>query len=221
MCRPLYYYHPEISEAYEWNEEYYFGDNILATAIMEPVGADGTAPRKVWLPKGEWYDMAHGNLLGGGKVHSLSYSLDQNPWFAKAGAVIPMAPEGITNLQEKNNELRLLIVPGKASCKIIHYEDDGISQAYDSEFASTEIEKSVSGKKTLLIIGSRKGSWKGAPESRRLSLVLEGVNHAPRKVLVNGKPLEASAVCSGGGRTVVTLPESPVSEVLRVELVAN
>ena len=221
ICRPLYYYYPELAEAYDWNEEYFFGDNIIATAVTEPVGADGTAPRSVWLPKGEWYDCAHGRLLKGGKVHSLRFSLEQNPWFVKAGAVIPLAPEGILNLQEPTNALRLLVVPGKAPCKIVHYEDDGISQAYGTEFATTVIEKSIRGGRMTLVIGARQGTWNGAPESRRLSIVLEGVDKAPRQVLVNGKLLDAAAVCTGGGRTVITLPESPASEALRVEVTAS
>ena len=219
LCRPLYYYYPETKEAYDWNEEYFFGDNILATAITEPCGPDGTASRKVWLPKGsEWYDCAHGTLLKGGKVYDLKYTLDQNPWFARAGAVIPMAPEDIRNLQEQTNELRLMIVPGKAGCKIVHYEDDGVSQAYVKDYATTEIVKTVSGRKTVLDIGARQGSWAGAPDTRRISVVLEGVNKAPSSLKVNGAELPASAVCTGGGRTVVTLPEAPVKEKLKVEL---
>ena len=218
MCRPLYYYHPEVPEAYDWNEEYYFGDNIIAAAIVEPVGPDGTAPRKVWLPKGEWYDMAHGKLLKGGKVHSLSYSLEQNPWFVRSGAVIPVASEDITNLQQQNNFLRLMVVPGKAPCKIVHYEDDGISQAYDSEFASTSIEKSMSGRKTTLVVGARRGTWNGAPDTRRISIVLEGVNKAPSSVVVNGSALPASACCTGGGKTEITLPEASAAEAQRIDI---
>ena len=218
MCRPLYYYYPELAEAYERNEEYFFGDNILATAITAPCGADGTASREVWLPKGEWYDMAHERLLKGGKVYKLNYTLEQNPWFVKAGAVIPMAPEGITNLQEQSNALRLMIVPGKASCKIEHYEDDGISQAYERVFATTTIEKSTSGGKTVVKIGPRKGSYAGAPSTRLISIELEGVNKAPAQVRCNGTALPASAVCTGGGRTTITLPEAPADEALRVEI---
>ncbi len=219
MCRPLYYYYPELEEAYKWNEEYFFGDNILATAITEPVGADGKSSRSIWLPKGsEWYDCAHGKLLKGGKEYTLEYTIDQTPWFIRSGAVIPMAPEGIRNLQDPTNELRLLVAPGKAACKIVHYEDDGVSQAYVKDFATTAIEKTVSGRKTVLTVGARKGSWEGAPATRRISVVLEGVDKAPAGVSVNGKALDASAVCTGGGKCVVVLPEAPVNAVQKVEI---
>ncbi len=218
MCRPLYYYYPELEEAYKWNEEYFFGDNIIATSITEACGEDGVAERDVWLPKGEWYDWSHGVLLRGGKVWSLKYAIDQNPWFVRAGAVIPMAPEGIRNLQDATNALRLVIVPGKASSKIVHYEDDGISQSYVKDFATTVIEKTVSGRKTVLKIGAREGSYAGAPATRCISVVLEGVAKAPVAVRLNGAALPAEAVCVGGGKTAIALPESPASQPLTVEI---
>ena len=218
MCRPLYYYYPELKEAYDWNEEYFFGDNILATAICEPVGADGTASRKVWLPAGEWYDMAHGKLLKGGKAYELSYTIDQNPWFVRGGAVLPLAEEGIRNLQDASNGLRLMVVPGSAACKIVHYEDDGISQSYEKEFARTVIEKSVSGRKTVLKIGAREGSYAGAPATRRISVLLEGVAVTPSAVLLDGTPLPTEAVCLGGGRVTITLPEAPADKAQVLEI---
>ena len=218
MCRPLYYYYPETREAYDWNEEYFFGDNILATAICEPVGADGTAGRKVWLPKGEWYDMAHGSLLNGGRVYDLRYTIDQNPWFVRSGAVIPLAEEGIRNLQDASNALRLMVVPGKEACKIVHYEDDGVSQSYGRDFATTVIEKSVSGNRTVLTVAAREGSYDGAPATRRVSVLMEGVSSAPASVRLNGSPLSSGAICIGGGRLTINLAETPVGEALTLEI---
>ena len=129
-----------------------------------------------------------------------------------------MAAEGIRNLQDQSNELRLLVAPGKAACKIVHYEDDGVSQAYVKDFATTAIEKTVSGRKTVLTIGARQGSWDGAPSTRRISVVLEGVAKAPASVSVNGKAIEASAICTGGGKCVVILPEAPAASVQKVEI---
>ena len=221
LCRPLYYYHPEAAEAYEWRGEYYFGPDILATAISKPVGADGTASHTVWLPSGsQWYDMAHGTLLQGGKTVTLDYTIAQNPWFVRAGAIIPLSREGIQNLQKPDSDLRLMVVPGKAASSIVHYEDDGISQSYGTQTATTIITKRSSGRKTVLEIGAREGSYKDAPERRSVSIVLEGVSNV-KSVKVNGLPLESGAVCTGGGRTVITLGDHPAAEALRVEIAPN
>ena len=219
ICRPLYYYYPETDEAYRWQEEYLFGPDILATAVSTPVGPDGTAAHQVWLPAGgDWYDMAHGTLLRGGKVYDLAYALDQNAWFVRAGAVIPMAGEGIRNLQDASNDLRLVVIPGKAPASVVHYEDDGISQRYVEEYALTRIEKRVSGRKTVLDVGAREGTYAGAPATRRFSVVLEGVTAVPSSVRLNGAPLATDAIGLRSGKVVVSLPESPAGEALHLEI---
>jgi Alpha-glucosidases, family 31 of glycosyl hydrolases len=219
LCRPLYYYYPETDEAYEWKEEYLFGPDILVTAISQPVGAGGTVRHRVWLPAGDqWYDMAHGTLLRGGKVHELDYTLDQNAWFVRAGAVIPMAEKGIRNLQDPSNALRLVVIPGKAPASVAHYEDDGLSQRYVEEYALTRIEKRVSGGRTVLDIGAREGTYAGAPATRRISVVLEGVTAAPSAVRLNGAPLGADAVTTNAGNVEITLPESSVAQALHLEI---
>ncbi len=136
----------------------------------------------------------------------------------RGGAVLPLAEEGIRNLQDASNGLRLMVVPGSAACKIVHYEDDGISQSYEKEFARTVIEKSVSGRKTVLKIGAREGSYAGAPATRRISVLLEGVAVTPSAVLLDGTPLPTEAVCLGGGRVTITLPEAPADKAQVLEI---
>ena len=218
LCRPLYYYYPEQEEAYTWNEEYFFGDDIIASVIATPVGADGTAARKVWLPAGSWYDMAHGKLLAGRRVHSLKYTLAEHPWFVRAGAVLPLSPEGIANLQGPSGDLRLRVIPGGGTHSFDLYEDDGISERYRRDFATTHIEKRTSGSRTTLRIGAREGSYAGAPDSRRFRIELEGVASLRLRVTLNGRDLGAGCLSLRDGRTVITLPESPASEALTVEV---
>ena len=76
----------------------------------------------------------------------------------------------------------------------------------------------MAGRKTVLKIGAREGSYDGAPVGRCISVVLEGVNKAPAAVRLNGAALPSDAVCVGGGKAFVTLPESPASQPLTVEI---
>lgn len=51
MCRPMYYDYAEDNEAYEWKEEFMFGDNILATTVCSPVDkATGLAKAQHVVP---------------------------------------------------------------------------------------------------------------------------------------------------------------------------
>ena len=217
MVRPLYWYHPESPQAYAYDQEHYFGDRILATVLCKPADtATGLTARSVWFPEdGDWYDMTTGQIYPGGSEVQLYYALNENPWFVKAGSVLPLAAEGISNLQEPSNALRLLVVPGNGYSAYTTYEDDGISQACDTQFATTLIEKRADDALLRLDIDARKGSYAGMSDKRRISVVLDGF-YAPLSVKVNGSDCPwrydgaALAVC-------IDLPETDASEPLAIE----
>lgn len=217
ICRPLYYSWPEKAEAYDYNEEYLFGDRILATAICEPAGADGKSSRKVWFPSGcDWYDMALHTTYKGGSTRTLRYALAENPWYVKAGSVLPLAGTGIMNLQEPSDELGILVVPGSGKSAFTLYEDDGVSRDYAGNFSTTRIEKNRSGSKLSVTVGAREGSYAGASAVRKLYLVLEGVTRAPRSVSLNGST--AGEVSVNGNSVTITFPEVSAESRTRIEI---
>ncbi|MBO7396843.1 MAG: DUF5110 domain-containing protein [Bacteroidales bacterium] len=217
ICRPLYYAYPEADKAYTFREEYLFGDRILATAICEAAGADGKAARELWFPSGsDWYDMALHTMHKGGSVKTLRYGISENPWFVKAGSIVPLASALIGNLQEQSPVLGILVVPGAGKSAFSLYEDDGLSKDYDSRCARTLIEKKRSGSSLSLCINPREGSFEGMPSERRLYLVLEGVTSRPRSIRLNGA---AAGECVIGPHSVtITLPDVSAEERNIVEV---
>ncbi|MBQ9309935.1 MAG: DUF5110 domain-containing protein [Bacteroidales bacterium] len=232
ICRPLYYYHPEDERAYEFNEEYYFGDDIMATVIAEPVDeVTGLAQRRLWFPGGSnWYDMSTGKMYEGGSEATASYTIDENPWFVRAGAIIPMASPAISSLQESGNENWYLLVPGEGTGSAVLYEDDGVSQAYASDFATTRITREAGPDGIKVRVAAREGTYKGISPTRKVRIVLEGVT-APASVIVNGrsvaysrfasKEAEAGKECWGyDGQALeatIYLKESSASDEITVE----
>ena len=217
MCRPLYYVYPEEEKAYTWNEEFFFGDRILATAVCHPAGADGKAERKMWFPKGnDWYDMALHQTHKGGTEKTLYYTIDQNPWYVKAGSVLPLAGKDIRNLQDPSDELGILIVPGNGTSIFDLYEDDGISQAYDTDYAVTRITKKAQSNHIVLTIGARKGSFKGMSPERKVYLVLEGVTKQPNGIRI-GRNYLHNAVLEEG-RVRIDLGTFPAGAETEVEI---
>ena len=147
-------------------------------------------------------------------IYKLKYTIGQNAWFVKAGAIIPLAGKGIQNLQEPSNELRILITPGAGKSVCRHYEDDGVSQAYPSQFATTVISKNATGSGLSVEVGARQGSYKGMSGTRKLGLVLPGLSRCPRATL-DGQPLE----CSYDGDTkeaFIDIPEGPADNAVKV-----
>ena len=193
LCRPLYYEYPEEDRAYTMTQEYFFGNDILATVVCEPVDATtGLAPRKMWFPQGnDWYDVSTGRTYAGGTEATLYYTIRENPYFVKAGAVIPMASPAIGSLQERSNELYLFVAPGAGESEAKVYEDDGATQAYKSEYALTTIRKSSDARSLRLQVGAREGRYAGMAPDRRVRVVLEGI-FCPKAVRVNGTELAYS-----------------------------
>ncbi len=217
ICRPLYYFYPEKAEAYSYNEEYLFGDRILATAVCEPMGSDGKSSRVIWFPGGsDWWDMAQHTLHKGGSVKNLRYSLDQNPWFVKAGSIIPVAGKSIENLQAPADTLGLLVIPGKGKSVFNLYEDDGVAKDYQDACAFTRIEKVSSGKSLSVTIFAPDGDYAGMPASRSLYFELEGITEQPCRVLLNGVPFNGCRVASSGHSLTVDGIEMDVRSGLRV-----
>jgi alpha-glucosidase len=188
MCRPMYYDYPEQEEAYAYKEQFMFGDDILATAIVQPCDTlTGLAGREIWFPEGEWYDFATGMMYAGDRTASLEYTLNENPWYAKAGSIIPMNPSDIGNLQEPCNTLVLTFVPGADGC-LSHYEDDGISQDYKNGGAWTRISKVTEGEDVKIVISAREGEYDGAAGERSYELRLPAM-FPPEAVVVDGRSL--------------------------------
>ena len=197
MCRPMYYYYPECNEAYDMKEQYMFGDDLLVSAIVKPVDSlTGIAERDIWFPEGLWYDMASGKLIEGGQSLTLSYTLAENPYFARAGAIIPMNPKGVESLQTPSDTLVLTFVPG-ADGELSLYEDDGLSKNYAEQYATTKITKSATDSGLRVVISARNGSYKSAPESRKYELRFPA-QMPPVAVKVNGVEYPYSRYAKAG-----------------------
>jgi len=220
ISRPMYYVYPELDEAYTYDKEFFFGADILATVVDSPVEEDGKAGIKVWFPAGcRWYDMASHSFRKGGTVQDLRYSIEENPWYMREGAILTLAPQDLINLQNSSNgDFRLLVIPGKGSYSTTLYEDDGMSQAYEKEFGKTSITKKVSGKTTTINVSAREGSFKGASSDRQISVVMEGADCSKASVRINGNPCEVAFTFDGKASTAV-LPRASSTENLKIEII--
>ena len=204
MCRPMYYDYPESDKAYETPEQFMFGNDILATTITQPVDSiTGLAPRTIWFPEGAWFDCATGSMYEGGRTEELHYTLAENPHYAKAGSIIPMNPATVKNLQQPCDTLVLTFIPG-GDGQLRHYEDDGMSQQYKTNYAVTTVTKTV-----RVRISPREGSFAGASDNRSYELRFPAV-FPPKSVKVNGKELAYSRFPKAGEWTYDGYTLAPV-----------
>lgn len=232
MCRPLYYDYPEVDAAYNYKEEFMFGDDILATVLCEPRDSvTALTSRQIWFPEGnDWYDMASGSVYKGGSTKTLTYTIEENPFYLKTGAIIPLASEKIKSLQEVSTELGLFIAPGLGKSEVKIYEDDGKSQAYDTDYAFTRVSKNRKASSMIINIEGREGDYNNMPANRSLKLYLEGV-YAPEKVKVNGQEIrysrfmeylkdETAWTYDGSSLSLnIYIPEHSASETINIECI--
>lgn len=214
MARPLYYEHPEIDEAYQRENEYYFGDDILVAPIVERSNF-GTSHKNIWLPEGEWWLVCKNKAYKGG-TYDIDFTLDEIPYFIRRGAIIPRNPAGVKHAWEHPETLELTIVSGPEG-KGELYEDAGDSNDYDTAFARTRFTQKLDGNKGMYTIGARKGNYDGMKATRGYVMHIYDTAE-PVSATCDGKQLsvkyDADSRC-----TTVTLPSADCSKerVVNVE----
>ena len=217
LCRPMYYDYPENDEAYKFQDEYIFGDNILVSPVTSPIDSSNLlAEKEIWLPEGEWYEWFTGTMLKGPAAAKRYFSLDEIPAYVKAGSIIPMQlPGGGTS--SSINTLVLTVFPGDSGTTEI-YEDAGNNLEYKkNQFTVTKVfQKHESNNKQLVEILPVVGIYDGMPGYRDYKIILQGIL-PPEKITCNGKELNYEY---DGERLVAsaTTPEFSISEKIDIEI---
>lgn len=88
MLQSLVLYDQEDSQTHYRMDEFIFGDKILICPINQP----NSKGRRMYLPKGNWYNFWTDELISGRKEIWVDADIDSMPIFVKEGAIIPKYP---------------------------------------------------------------------------------------------------------------------------------
>src|SRR5579863_6524240 len=125
VMRALWLHYPDDSKAASCPDEYLWGPNLLVAPVVE----QGATSRKVYLPRGVWYDFWTQERLEGGREFMRPVDLETIPVYVRAGTIMPIGPVK-QHVDEKTGEpLSISIYPG-ADDSFLLYEDDGRSFNY-------------------------------------------------------------------------------------------
>jgi hypothetical protein len=82
---------PDDPRAWTEEQSFFLGPTFLVAPVVEP----GATTRTVYLPPGEWVDYWRGTIFTGGQEVTVPAPLNGSgpPVFARAGALIPLAPD--------------------------------------------------------------------------------------------------------------------------------
>ncbi len=168
----------------------------------------------MWFPEGEWFDCSTGAMYKGNQKVTLHYTIGENPYFAKAGAIIPMNPSTVKNLQDVCDKLVLNVIPGGDGQTEL-YEDHGNSTNYADEYATTTITKKVNGNVIRVVIEAREGDYEGALAERSYEVRFPAT-YPPKSVKVSGKEYAYNRFAGDGEWTYDGYTLAPIVNVPKV-----
>ncbi|PQJ80837.1 glycoside hydrolase family 31 protein [Polaribacter porphyrae] len=88
ILKSLVLFDQEDQHTHYRSDEFVYGEQILVCPIQEP-NAKG---RRMYVPRGKWYNFWTDEVIEGGKETWVDADLDSMPIFIKEGAVIPKYP---------------------------------------------------------------------------------------------------------------------------------
>jgi len=176
LIMPMYYGNMAAAEAFEARDQYFFGSELLVAPILNPASSKtGIATRKAWFPAGNWFNLFTGEQIVGGQWHEIHAALEDIPAYAKAGAIVPLAPKAAWGGIENPHELDIYIFPGADNEFLLH-EDDGETTDYERGiFATTRFTF----ENRQFTIHPAEGEPGVIPASRTYRIHLRGVDGKP------------------------------------------
>jgi len=161
MLKPLVYYDQDDTQTHYRNDEFIFGDQILVCPILEP----NAVGRRMYIPRGEWYNYWTNELVTGGREVWIDTKFDEIPLFVKAGAIIPKYPVQQYVGELEFDELTLDIYYKNGKEKSVVYED--AQDGYDYKKGRYSfLSLSTNGKEKQLIVQLHKEGKYDTPYSK-------------------------------------------------------
>jgi len=185
IMRPLLLEYPDDWAAANRNDEYLFGNDLL----VAPVTKDYDISRRVYLPRGVWYDYWTDRRYAGPREMEVAAPLQQMPLFVRGGAIIPSQQDMPYTDQAPIDPLTLDVYPDGNSSRP-YYEDDGISFDYQHGVFLRQTWTARQGSRSVAVeVSAREGTYH--PPKRSLVIKIHGQNLRPRRVTLAGREFSA------------------------------
>lgn len=226
LVEPMYYAYPKCDEAYRVLTQFMFGTELMIAPVTVPRDRkSGLAETEVWLPKGDWFDMANGLHYFAANTHRRIRTfrpIDGYPAFAKAGAIVPMMVQPPHEHRCMVAEhLELLVFPG-ASNAFTLYEDEGEGFAYaDGVCAKTQLTLDWQQQESTFTIHPAEGDLSVIPQKRHYTIRLRGFHRdTVATVYVNGAVVVTNGCYDRAFNTLTIGIDAAVNDEIRMELTA-
>ncbi|RKD16103.1 glycosyl hydrolase [Pelobium manganitolerans] len=182
-------------------DEFTFGDKILACPVLE----EGATSRKVYLPKGVWFNYWTLEQFEGGEEILVDAPLDSMPIFVKAGSVVPEYPVMQHTNEFEVEEMKFQVYYSATEVNSFYFEDHGDTFAYEQDIYMEKKFVVNGDKKCMTIKQSVEGLF--TPRYEMYELVINGLPFKPGKLLIDGKAYNGSLELNEQNRLIVKTPK--------------
>ncbi|MGB5497938.1 MAG: TIM-barrel domain-containing protein, partial [Maribacter sp.] len=166
MVKPLVYFDQEDPQTHFRTDEFIFGEHILVCPVQEP-NAQG---RRMYIPRGKWYNYWKDEVVDGGKEQWVDADIDIIPLFIKEGAIIPKFPvqQYVGELEIKELDLEVYFRIGTENSTV--YEDEQEGYDYKKGQYSLRNFKLKGKEKSLVIQQFKDGTFNTSYDTFRINL---------------------------------------------------
>ena len=196
MLQSLVYYDQEDTQTHFRTDEFLFGEHILVCPVQEP-NAQG---RRMYLPKGKWYNYWTEEIVDGKQEKWVSAPLDKIPLFIKEGALIPKYPVQQYVGEKEITQLMVDVYYKEGTEKSTIYEDQ--LEGYDYKKGRYSLRNfRLRGKENELILQQFKdGSFITSYETFKMQF--HGLPFKIKKVEVDNEIVDLKAVKFDGNSCI-------------------
>ncbi len=125
IMRALWLHFPDDPKAVACGDQYLWGRNILVAPVLEKTATS----RRVYLPRGAWYDFWTHERVEGGREIVRPVDLETIPLYVREGSILPLGPVKQFTDEKVDEPISVSIYPG-TDASFLLYEDDGSSFDY-------------------------------------------------------------------------------------------
>ena len=226
IVEPMYWANPNLGESYEVPDEFRFGTELVVAPVVDPMDkASMRGKADAWLPQGDWFDFFDGRRYvaadPAGRRLAVWRTIDRIPVFTKAGGIVPMQSDPLSDMTVNPRALDVVVFPG-ADGSFAMREDSGEFREVCAEAAAAQESATAvtamtwqwdDGRSPQFVIEAPTGNTSVVPERRDWTLIFRGVARSAMQVIVGGEAWDKDLV----GTTVVDYDAETMS--LSVKLV--
>lgn len=197
MLKPLVYFDQEDMHTHYRTDEFIFGNQILVCPILEP-NAQG---RRMYLPKGNWYNYWTNEFVEGKRELWVSTKFDEIPVFVKEGSIIPKYPVQQYVGEMQFDELTLDVYYKLGKEKSTVYEDAQDGYDYNKGRFSLRTFTFNGKEKEIIIQQHKEGTFETSYSKFKINL--KGLPFKVKKIEIDNEKVTLEQVQLNGDNFLI------------------